>query len=110
MTFLNPWMLLGGLAVAIPLALHFFYRARYRPQPWAAMKFLRLSIEQTSRRLRFQELILLILRILICIILALALARPAMKAISGGGGRGDAVDAILVIDTSYSMGVLEGEG
>jgi hypothetical protein len=109
MTFLNPWMLLGGLAAAVPVALHFFYRAHYRPQPWAAMKFLRLSIEQTSRRLRFQELILLILRILICIILALALARPAAKSLSGSG-RGDSVDAILVIDTSYSMGVIDGEG
>lgn len=109
MTFLNPWMLLGGLAAAIPIALHFFYRARYRPQPWAAMKFLRLSIEQTSRRLRFQEVILLALRILICIILALALARPAAKSLSGSG-RGDSVDAILVIDTSYSMGIVEGEG
>jgi Aerotolerance regulator N-terminal/von Willebrand factor type A domain len=109
MTFLNPWMLLGGLALTIPVALHFFYRARYRPQPWAAMKFLRLSIEQTSRRLRFQEIILLALRILICIILALALARPAAKSLSGSG-RGDSVDAIVVIDTSYSMGIMEGEG
>ncbi len=109
MTLLNPWMLLGGLAAAIPLALHFFYRARYRPQPWAAMKFLRLSIEQTSRRLRFQELILLILRILICLILAFALARPAVNQLSEKG-RGDSVDAILIIDTSYSMGALEGEG
>ena len=110
MTFLNPWMLLGGLAAAVPIALHFFYRARYRPQPWAAMKFLRMALEQTSRRLRFQEVILLILRILICIILALALARPAMKALSGGGGRGDSVDAVIIIDTSYSMGAMEGDG
>ena len=36
MSFLAPWMLLGGLAVAVPIALHFFYKARYRPRPWAA--------------------------------------------------------------------------
>lgn len=109
MTFLNPWMLLGGLAVGIPIALHFFYRARYRPLPWGAMKFLRLALEQTSRRLRFQELILLMLRIAICIILALALARPASKSLSATGGRGEAVDAVLVIDVSYSMAAKESE-
>src|SRR5262249_48360119 len=103
MSFLNPWMLLGAAAVGVPIAVHFFYRARYRPVPWGAMKFLRLSIEQTSRRLRFQELILLILRCLVLFLLALALSRPASRLLGGSGGRGEAVDAVFVIDTSYSM-------
>ena len=47
MTFLSPWMLLGGAAVGVPIALHFFYKARYRRLPWAAMEFLREAIEQT---------------------------------------------------------------
>src|SRR5256885_2592232 len=62
MGFLAPLMLIGAAAGSIPLILHFFYRARYKPVPWGAMKFLRLAVEQTSRRLRFQELILLLLR------------------------------------------------
>ena len=60
MGFLAPFMLIGGAAAGIPIALHFFYRAHYRPVPWGAMKFLRLAVEQTSRRLRFQEIILLL--------------------------------------------------
>ena len=40
------------------------------------MKFLKEAIEQTSRRLKFQEWILLALRCLALILLALALARP----------------------------------
>ena len=40
------------------------------------MKFLKEAIEQTSRRLQFQEWILLLLRCLALILLALALARP----------------------------------
>ncbi|MCE9529567.1 MAG: BatA domain-containing protein [Planctomycetes bacterium] len=110
MTFLNPMMLFGGLAVGIPLALHFFYRAHYRPVPWAAMKFLRLSVEQTSRRMRFQELILLLLRIVVCLLLAFALARPSADSLTSHSGRGESVDAILLIDVSYSMSALEGEG
>ena len=79
MTFLAPIMLVGAAAVTIPLALHFFYRARYRPLPWAPMKFLKEAIEQTSRRLKFQEWILLALRCLAIILLALALARPGLR-------------------------------
>ena len=40
------------------------------------MKFLKEAIEQTSRRLKFQEWILLALRCLVILLLALALARP----------------------------------
>lgn len=108
MSFLSPWLLLGGLAVAVPLILHFFYRARYRRLPWAAMTFLKQAIEQTSRRLRFQELILLLLRCAALLLLALALARPAITG-STVGGRGESVDAIFVIDTSASMTARDGE-
>src|SRR6478609_7512289 len=100
MSFLAPWLLLGALAAGIPVILHFFYRSRFRTVPWAAMKFLLAAIEQTSRRLKFQELLLLILRVIVLLVLAIALARPSFQA---GSGRGDAVDAVLVIDTSLSM-------
>jgi hypothetical protein len=107
MTFFAPYMLWGLLAGGIPIALHFFYRSRYRTVPWAAMKFLLTSVEQTSRRLRFQELILLMLRVVLLVLLALALARPKSAA-ERGASPGDAVDAVLVIDTSYSMGARDG--
>jgi hypothetical protein len=78
MAFLAPYLLWGTLAASIPVALHLFFRSRYRTVPWAAMKFLLASVEQTSRRLRFQELLLLMLRILVLVVLALALARPVV--------------------------------
>ena len=107
MTPLSPYLLLGGLAVAVPIALHFFYKARYRPLPWAAMDFLRASIEQTSRRVKFQEYVLLALRCLALLLRALALARLTVS--WGGGGRGESVDAVLVFDTSFSMAAKDGE-
>src|SRR4051794_16243120 len=108
MSFLAPWLLLGGLSVSIPIVLHFFYKARYRRLPWAAMTFLRQSIEQTSRRLRFQELVLLALRCLTLLLLAAALARPSCATLHTGG-RGESIDAVFVFDTSYSMGARDGE-
>ena len=107
MNFLVPGMLFGTAAVAIPIALHFFFRARHRIVPWAAMKFLLESIEQTSRRLRFQELLLLLVRCLVLATLAVAMARPMTSAIRGTG-RGEIVDAVFVMDTSFSMGAEDG--
>lgn len=106
MSFLAPWILWGGLAAGIPVVIHFFFRSRYRTVEWAAMAFLRQSVEQTSRRLRFQELLLLILRCLTLLLLALALARPVWRGVVGAGG--DAVDVVFVVDTSLSMGAKDG--
>jgi len=100
-------MLWGAAAAGIPIALHFFFRSRYRTVPWAAMKFLLTSIEQTSRRMRFQELLLLLTRIAVLVLLALALARPLTTS-GGTGGKGDAVDAVFLVDTSFSMGANDG--
>src|SRR3954447_3158526 len=108
MTFLAPIMLAGAAAVTVPLALHFFYRARYRPLPWAPMKFLKEAIEQTSRRLKFQEWILLALRCLALILLALALARPGLPS-APGLARNQPIDVVLVFDTSYSMAAKDGD-
>jgi hypothetical protein len=108
MSFLAPLMLFGGAAIGIPIALHFFYKARHRPLPWAAMEFLRQSIEQTSKRLRFQELVLLILRCLVLLFLALALARLSCRW-GASSGRGETVDAVFVFDNSYSMGAQDGD-
>lgn len=107
MTLLAPIMMAGAAAVTIPIALHFFYRARYRPLPWAPMKFLKEAVEQTSRRLKFQEWILLALRCLAIILLALALARPSRDSASSAGG-GEPIDAVLLLDTSYSMAARDG--
>ncbi|HVR87608.1 MAG TPA: BatA domain-containing protein, partial [Planctomycetota bacterium] len=107
MSFIAPLMLWGVGAASVPIILHLFYRSRYRTVPWAAMKFLLTSIEQTSRRLRLQELLLLLVRTALLGLLGLALARPTTQA-SRGSAAGDAVDAILLIDTSYSMGARDG--
>lgn len=109
MTFLNFFMIFGALAAGIPVAIHLFFRSRYRTVPWAAMQFLLTSVEQTSRRLKFQELLLLLLRMLVLILLAFAFMRPASSS-TRGAGRGDAVDAVFLFDLSFSMGAKDQDG
>src|SRR3954465_15536000 len=83
MSFLAPLMLFGAAAAAIPIAIHFFFRTRYRKVAWAAMDFLLQSIEQTSRRVKFQEYLLLLSRILVIVFFALALAQVTNLAPAG---------------------------
>src|ERR1700688_3799989 len=101
------WGPLALGAAAIPIALHFFYRSRFRVVPWAAMEFLLTSIQQTSRRLKFQEILLLAARVALMLFLALPMMRPSCSSLSSAG-RGEAVDAVLVMDVSYSMDTKEG--
>ena len=89
------WGPLALGAASIPIVLHFFYRSRYRVVPWAAMEFLLTSIQQTSRRLRFQEILLLAARVALMLFLALAMMRPSCTSLSSSG-RGEAVDAVGV--------------
>src|SRR5262249_11880285 len=53
-------------------------------------------------------LLLLALRVAVLLLLALALARPSTFAARDGTGQGDAIDAVLVLDTSYSMAARDG--
>lgn len=105
--FQAPAMLWGLAGASVPILIHLFFRSRYRVVPWGAMKFLLTSVEQTSRRLKFQELILLITRCVLIALVALALARPGTP-IAGTEDPDGPVDAVFLIDTSFSMGARTG--
>src|SRR4051794_25768519 len=110
MSFLAPgWLgtaLLGLAAVAVPIIIHLLFKTRYRIVDWGAMQFLRKSLEQTTRRIKFRELLLLLLRVALLALLAFALMRPSSRRATGQGGA--PVDAVFIIDASGSMAVIEG--
>ncbi len=106
----SSWMLLWSAAAAIPIILHLLNRRRQQTVTWAAMRLLLQAIEKQSKRIRFEQLILLAVRTLILLTLAFALARPFLVAENSSG----IVEAqrtprlwILAIDNSYSMGYRE---
>ncbi|MBO0929952.1 BatA domain-containing protein [Fibrella aquatilis] len=76
MTFLNPVLLWGILAIAVPIALHFWHQQRARPMPWAMLRWLETPTQPPKRGLRFDNLLLLVLRCLLLVVLACLLARP----------------------------------
>lgn len=79
MTFIEPFLLWGALAVAIPIALHFWHQKRGKPLPWAATQWLTEQNQQQSRGLRLDNILLLLLRCLLLLLLAILLAQPVLN-------------------------------
>jgi hypothetical protein len=102
MSFLNPALLAFAASIAVPILIHFLNRRRFRRVEWAAMRFVRASLEKNRRRMELEDLILLVLRCLVVGLLALALARPAMRAAGSLLETGRAA-AVIVLDQSGSL-------
>lgn len=102
MTFLNIALLAGVAALAIPVIIHLFHKSRFVVVKWGAMHLLETVVRTNQRRIRLEQLILLIIRAAIPVLLALAMARPlwtgAQKLL------GDArTSTVILLDNSYSM-------
>lgn len=103
MSFLNTIMLAGLAAVAVPIIIHLLNRRKFKTVTWAAMKFVKLSVDQNQRRMRIEDLILLLIRCAMVALLALALARPAKKDATTDVLGQAKVTGIVILDNSYSM-------
>jgi hypothetical protein len=106
--FGSPLMLFGLGAASIPIIIHLLHKRRYKETSWAAMRFLMEAARQQSRRLRWEQLIVLLVRCLAVMLLAMAFSRPffenAFSSVSGRAPR----HIIVVLDDSFSMGYLGG--
>ncbi|MHC4879069.1 MAG: BatA domain-containing protein [Planctomycetota bacterium] len=101
--FSSPALLTGLLLAGIPVLIHLLHRRRYVEHRWAAMQFLVAAMKRESRRVRLQNLILLLLRTLVIAGLVLAFARPFIDGNDGVLNAEEPAHRILVIDTSFSM-------
>lgn len=101
--FVNPALLLGAAAAAVPIVLHLIMRQQPRWLEFPALRFVRQKQEANRRRLKLRHLILLALRVAALCFLAAALARPSLKTSGGGIDQEAPVAAALVFDTSPRM-------
>src|SRR5690606_19782918 len=109
MAFLNPLMLFGIAAVSVPIIIHLLNKRKFQRVTWAAMRFLKASIEKNQRRLQIEDLLLLLIRCAMVALLAILLARPAIRAATASGLFGKAeTAAVVIIDNSYSMSQTDG--
>lgn len=103
MSFLAPIFLGSLLAVGVPVAIHLFNKFQTRVTDWGAMRFLLESVQKNQKKVKLDDLILLILRCLVVFFLALAFARPALKGIGKGTQSASNVTAVVLLDSSASM-------
>jgi hypothetical protein len=76
MAFFNFYMLLGVLAVSIPIIIHILNRKSAKKVMWGAMRFLRDSLVNRQRKILLEEILLMCARCLLLLLLVLAAARP----------------------------------
>lgn len=110
MEFLAPAMLLGVLGLGIPVAIHLIGRRRARVVKFAALDYLLATNRKVARRLQLRELILLIVRVLVCLAIPLALAKPYTSCATDGPmvERGPQA-TVLIIDNSFASRLRAGD-
>ncbi len=102
---INPALLWGALAVASPIIIHLLSKRKFRIVEWAAMDFLIEAEKRNRKRVRLEQLILLLLRCLAILLIAFLVARPFFQ--SQGLASALLSDAsferIILLDDSPSM-------
>lgn len=110
MTFLAPFFLLGLLAVAIPVVIHFLNLRKPQKVAFSTLSFFSELQKSTIRRLKVKRWILLAVRVLTIIVLALALARPFLPPGIGGSSNSTATLYIILVDNGIRMDRVNADG
>jgi hypothetical protein len=111
MTFLNPFVLFGLAAAAVPVLLHLLNLRKLRTVDFSSVRFLKELQKTSMRRLRLRQILLLILRTLLIIAVVMAFSRPALRVQLGGFGTpGASSTMIIIVDDSPSMSVHDERG
>jgi len=102
--FVHPLFLAGTLAALIPLLIHLLTRDRVRKTAFSTLRFFAASSQKVLRRKKWQEMLLLAMRMLIFALVAIAFSRPFF------GGKKDETAGlsakrarVIVADVSASM-------
>jgi len=98
----------GAGAASIPILIHLLSKRRFRRIRWAAIDFLIEADRRNRRRVRLQELTLLALRCLAMLLAGAMLARLFVRpqALAAVLGSPAATERVIVLDDSFSMGLL----
>lgn len=108
---LNPGFFFAGTAaVAAPIIIHLLNRRRFKRIDWAAMDFLLEAQRLNRRRVKLEELILLLLRCLAMILIGLMIARPSLDINVSGLLKAGQTERVIVLDDSLSMATVGKQG
>src|SRR5262247_2237065 len=106
MSFLTPFFLLAGAAIAVPIFVHLIQRERKRVVEFPSLMFVQKIPYQSVRRRRIRHWFLLLMRAAAIALIVAAFARPFFSQGAGavsatlGGDR----EIVILLDQSASMG------
>jgi len=111
MLFLNPTILFGLLAAAIPVLIHMLNLRKLKKIDFSTLKFLKELQKSKIRKIKFKQWLLLALRVLIILFTVFAFARPTLKGIAlAGTTSASKTSAVFILDDSFSMSLVESNG
>ncbi len=109
MTFVAPWALLGLVAAGIPLLLHLVRRQPPPEQSFPAMRYLSEATRDHRRRLRLEDLLLLITRTVLIAAVVLAAAGPVLSFAVPFGRHAPTALVVILDDSPSSTVMIDGE-
>jgi hypothetical protein len=109
MAFLFAAILWALPLASIPVLLHLLFHRKSQVVHFSTLRFVRQSLRQTAVRRRIQKWLLLACRVLLLALLIWAAAQPVKMMASGWFAGEPNTLAAIVIDTSYSMQLRQGQ-
>lgn len=110
MSFIEPWYLLGGLAVLIPVIIHLLKLNKPETVAFSTLAFFKELTDTTVKRLNIKRWLLLLFRILAILAITLALAQPTTKNDPNAALNGSKNSLWLLLDNSLSTGLSDDKG
>jgi hypothetical protein len=111
MTFLNPFLLFGLVAAALPLLIHLLNLRRLNTIEFSSLRFLKELQQTRIRRFKIRQILLLIIRTMTVVFLVLAFSRPAIEGnLAGPIGTNARSTMVVLLDDSPSMTVRSERG
>jgi hypothetical protein len=111
MVFLNPSILLGLLAAAIPILIHILNFRKLQKVEFSTLSFLKELQKSKIKKIKLKQWLLLLLRTLIIIFIIFAFARPTLENVNIAGSTSAAKSSTLfILDNSFSMSYVGDDG
>jgi len=101
-TFANPLYLVGLAGAALPLLIHLLTRDRVQRVVFPSLRFFVRTARASLVRRRFEEMLLIALRCVVCALLAVAFANPlfARDAVAAGDRVAAPVNTSMAVDAA----------
>jgi hypothetical protein len=108
MIFRNPAFLWALALGAIPIIIYLLMRYRSLRVFWGANYVLERALERLKKKRYWDQILLIVLRVLAVLAMVAAFARPVSRAATGTVS-GTGIHHVLIVDASYSMAAGESD-